>query len=284
MKTNHLLLAVVSSILFLGAGCSFGGTEKTTTSTPKEALTDTTLQQEAYLFCTQKGYDIQIRYDSAKNRNITYCILDKNTECDSIAFLQGTCPTNTNSEDLSAMFEPITGDNFPLRLCEPKAEPICGIDNKTYTNACIAEFLGVKTRHTGSCDTSVEPVPVPTPETEIEAAPVEITLGQQTIYGRSRSGSSNSSVSAGQPGTVENASTNTWVEIPLSLLQSTAGTDNRIDRCNFNGTVTFYVHDEFPTLYNAKGEAICYPEHDINDTCPSYITSGAYKTSCQKVS
>lgn len=288
MKKNNLLIAAISTLLFLGAGCSWSGnkTETTPTSTPEEPVIDTTVQQQAYLFCIQKNYDIQIRYDSAKNRNIAYCVFDKDTECESVAFLQGTCPTNTTTPEdtLSSMFEPILGDDFPLRLCEPKANPICGIDNRTYTNPCIAEFLGVKTKHTGSCEKSIEPVETPTIQDEsIDVQPVTVSLEEQTVYGRS-GGSSNPTIRAQQPGTSQSATTNTWVEIPISLLQSTAGTDSRIERCGYNGTITFYVHGEFPTLYNAKGEAICYPEHDIDDSCPSYITSGAYRTSCQKVS
>ena len=92
MKKNYFLFAVISTLLLVGAGCSFGKSETTASSTPKEAVIDTTLQQEAYLFCTQKGYDIQIRFVVEQNRNIAYCIFDKDTECESVDFLHGTCP------------------------------------------------------------------------------------------------------------------------------------------------------------------------------------------------
>lgn len=281
MKKNYFLLTVASSLIFMGAGCNFGES-KTTISRTEEPVIDTTTQQDAYLFCTQKGYDIQIRYDSAKNKNIAYCVFDKDNECESVAFMQGTCPSSKIEENtLSSMFEPILGDEFPLRLCEPKANPVCGVDNKTYTNGCVAEFLGVKIVKQGSCDREVEPVQTPTQDTATEvAAPTVVKKGTQTIYGGANSGNNTSIVSSKQN---EKTPENTWVEIPLSLLQSTAGTNSRIDRCEYNGVTTFFVQDEFPTLYNAKGEAICYPEHDIDNSCPGYINNGAYKSSCKRI-
>jgi putative hemolysin len=282
MKKNYFLLSIMSSLLLLGAGCSFGNanpTTQTSTTTLETVRIDTTAQQEAYLFCIQKGYDIQIRYIAAQNRNIAYCVIDTDTECESIAFQQGTCPktaTTTPENALSEMFEPVPGDRFPLRLCDPVANPVCGIDNNTYTNGCVAEFLGVKINHAGSCDQPAE-----TAEAVNDSPVIDISLPPKNTA------NTNSITKVTTPtvvGTSKNANTNTWVEIPLSLLQSTAGSASRIDRCTYGGTVTFYVHSEFPTLYNAKGEAICYPEHDINNSCPTYITSGAYTNSCTKVS
>lgn len=282
MKNNYFLFSILSSVLLLGAGCSFGNntsTTQTSTTTPETVRIDTTAQQEAYLFCTQKGYDIQIRYIAAQNRNIAYCVIDKDTECESIAFRQGTCPTPTSTpeDSLSQMFEAIPGDKFPLRLCDPVANPVCGVDNNTYTNGCVAEFLGVKINHQGSCDRPAEAA-----EAVNDSPVIDISIPPKNT--------ANSNISSAQTtspptlGTSKSANTNAWVEIPLSLLQSTAGSNSRIDRCTYGGTVTFYIHDEFPTLYNANGEAICYPEHDINNSCPTYISSGAYTNSCTRVS
>ncbi|OGH66362.1 MAG: hypothetical protein A3B90_02365 [Candidatus Magasanikbacteria bacterium RIFCSPHIGHO2_02_FULL_41_13] len=281
MKKNYFFLTIVSSLLLLGAGCSFGNntsTTQTSTTTSEMVLIDTTAQQEAYLFCIQKGYDIQIRYIGAQNRNIAYCVIDKDTECESIAFRQGTCPTTTTTpeDSVSQMFEPIPGDKFPLRLCDPVANPVCGVDNNTYTNGCVAEFLGVKISHNGSCDR-----PAAIAEAVNDSPVIDISIPQKNTADSNVTPSK--TTNPAPIGSSKNASTNTWVEIPLSLLQSTAGSSNRIDRCTYGGTVTFYVHGEFPTLYNAKGEAICYPEHDINNSCPTYITSGAYANTCTKI-
>lgn len=283
MKKNYFLTSIIASMLLLGAGCNFGTSAPTppvSTSTAEQVLIDTTTQQDAYLFCTQKGYDIQIRYVAAQNRNIAYCVIDKNTECDSIEFLQGTCPivTTTPEDSISQMFEAIPGDKFPLRLCDPVANPVCGVDNNTYTNGCVAEFLGVKISHQGSCDRPAEEAN-PINDTPV----VDISNPKKTSEKTKTIQISNTieKITTSETKVVPN---NNWVEIPLSLLQSTAGSDSRIDRCSYAGTVTFYVHDEFPTLYSAKGEAICYPKHDINNTCPSYITNGDYTNNCTRVS
>ncbi len=281
MKKSYLLCSILSTLLLLGAGCNFSkqNTAVTTTS-PAQPVIDTTTQQQAYLFCTQKGYDIQIRFVAAQNRNTAYCILNPDTECDSIAFMQGTCPnaTTTPEDAIAQMFEPIPGDSFPLRLCEPIANPVCGVDNNTYTNGCIAEFLGVKIDHQGSCDRPAAEASAinDSPVVDISNPPKNTNTGRPI--------SSSNSASQPTPGTTKSATTNNWVEIPLSLLQSTAGMDNRIDRCTYGGDTTFFVHDDFPTLYSATGEALCYPEHDINNNCPEYIMGSAYKNSCTKVS
>ncbi len=291
MKKNYFLIGFISLLVLAGAGCgSSQDDEQNETNTPTVPVVDTTLQQEAYLFCTQKGYDIQIRYDGSVNRNISYCIFSDKTECESVSFLQGKCPTReaVQVDPISERFEPFPGDEFPLRLCDLIADPVCGVDNKTYTNGCVAEFLGVKIAEHNACERSGQAEPNIANTSPI--VDVSVLPGRNTSQGSNNgSGTTGSSGTVAKPprtpspGTSESANTNAWVEIPLSLLQSTAGTNSRIDRCSQAGVTTFYVHDDFPTLYNAKGEVICYPKHDINNSCPTYITGGAYTSSCTPV-
>jgi len=282
MKKNPLLFGVAALFLLLGAGCS---SKDETPQDPEVPLVDTTVQQQAYLFCTQKGYEIQIRYEAAQNRNVAYCVFNDEKECESIAFMQDRCPAEsrpTPEDERSQMFEPVPGDEFPLRLCDLKAQPVCGTDGKTYTNGCIAEFLGVQIAEHNACEGNSETGPNTANTSPIVDVSVLPERNSRTGSGSSRTDSNDRRTPT--PGTTESANTNAWVEIPLSLLQSTANTNARIDRCTQNGQTTFFVHDDFPTLYNTKGEVICYPEHDINNACPSYITSGTYTNSCTRVS
>lgn len=287
MKKNYFLIGIISLLALIGAGCSSSSKNNTENETNPQTNIETTLQQEAYLFCTQKGHEIQIRYELALNRNIAYCVFSDKTECESVSFLQGKCPENipVPVDPISQRFEPFPGDEFPLRLCDLIAQPVCGVDNKTYTNGCIAEFLGVKIAEHKACDRSgqVETNTANTsPIVDVSVLPTRNNT-QGTSRGTGSSPSTTNPPRTPNPGTAESANTNAWVEIPLSLLQSTAGNNSRIDRCSQAGVITFYVHDDFPTLYNAKGEVICYPKHDINNTCPSYITSGSYTSSCTPV-
>lgn len=287
MKKNTSLLALVSILLLAGAGCS---SSPKADIAPDNTLLDTlvietTEQQEAYLFCTKKGYEIQIRYEGSLNKNVAYCVFDETKKCESIAFMKDKCPEElvpTDEEEIAKMFQPVPGDEFPLRLCEPIAQPVCATDNKTYTNACIAEFLGARIDHQGACERMSDTVPTTvntSPIVDISVTPTKKPSDRNSSGGTS----TNNPPKTPTPGTTESASTNAWVEIPLSLLQSTAGQNTAIDRCNQSGVTTFYVHDDFPTLYNAKGEVICYPKNDINNTCPSYIADNNYKNSCTPV-
>ncbi len=36
--------------------------------------------------------------------------------------------------------------------CTKEYEPVCGCDNMTYSNDCVAESFGIKTWSLGSCD------------------------------------------------------------------------------------------------------------------------------------
>jgi putative hemolysin len=288
MKKNISFFVLLSIVLLAGAGCS---SKKTPTeTTPQNNLIDnplveTTEQQEAYLFCTKKGYEIQIRYEGSLNKNIAYCVFDETKKCESVAFLKDQCPEEvvpTEEEQIAKMFQPVVGDEFPLRLCEPIAQPVCGTDNKTYTNACVAEFLSATIQHQGSCDRPSNIVP--TEANTERVVDISVIPGKNTPTKNSETKTNNiTSPKTPTPGTTESANTNAWVEIPLSLLQSTAGQETRIDRCIQNGVTTFYVHDDFPTLYNAKGEVICYPKNDINNACPSFITNSTYQSSCTPV-
>lgn len=277
-KILHISLFVFLAI-FLGAGCKGKSTNtNTATTTPEIPVVDTTLQQDAYLFCTKKGYTVQIRFIPGENKNIAYCVFDEKHECESVSFMNGKCSdentATSTEEDILSMFEPGFSDKFPLRLCEPIADPVCGKDNKTYTNPCIARFLDINIAHRGICD---RPEIVEENEIIQDSAP---TIVDTPIVDVAKSTAAS---------LIKKTQTNkNWIEIPSSLLKSSTDKNSTLQKCEENNTTTFLVKTGCPancfsTLYDVSGEVLCYPGHDISGTCPEYINNSSYKNSCTSV-
>jgi hypothetical protein len=42
-------------------------------------------------------------------------------------------------------------DAAPLIICTAQFDPVCGCNNKTYSNSCEAERVGIKTYSKGEC-------------------------------------------------------------------------------------------------------------------------------------
>lgn len=40
----------------------------------------------------------------------------------------------------------------PNCVCTMQYDPVCGCNNKTYSNACVAECAGIKTYRKGACE------------------------------------------------------------------------------------------------------------------------------------
>lgn len=265
--------------IFIGAGCKGKSTTSNTpTTTPEIPVVDTTLQQDAYLFCTKKGYTIQIRFIPGENKNIAYCVFDESHECESVSFMKGKCNDETTAtsteEDTLSMFEPGLNDKFPLRLCEPIADPVCGKDNKTYTNPCIARFLNINIAHRGICEREevAEDEEIDTPPTLSDTPIIEIAKAPIAALAKKMQTNKNKN----------------WIEIPSSLLKSSTDKNSTLLKCERNNATTFLVKTGCPancfsTLYDAGGEVICYPGHDMSGTCPEYINSSEYKNSCTSV-
>ena len=43
-----------------------------------------------------------------------------------------------------------------LDVCDPVIDPVCGCDDKTYSNACSAEAAGVSIKRKGACEAPPE--------------------------------------------------------------------------------------------------------------------------------
>ena len=53
---------------------------------------------------------------------------------------------------LSCKANPCKEKINPNCVCTMQYDPVCGCNNKTYSNACVAECAGIKTYRKGACE------------------------------------------------------------------------------------------------------------------------------------
>ncbi len=63
-------------------------------------------------------------------------------------------PANTVKDSASAKEQPCKGPADLERMCTMQYQPVCGCDNKTYSNQCVAKSKGVLRMTEGACDSS----------------------------------------------------------------------------------------------------------------------------------
>jgi len=74
----------------------------------------------------------------------TACVRD--SDCGNGSFCQftaGTCPKKNSGAMGACVAIP--------QNCTQQYDPVCGCDNKTYSNDCVRQMAGVSLQHTGAC-------------------------------------------------------------------------------------------------------------------------------------
>jgi putative hemolysin len=289
VKKNNMkkIFFTVAILLLAGLGCSSDEKkqpeETTTVIESNETIVETTLDQQAYVFCQQQGNTIRIAFNSAKNRHSIECVFKNGTTCTAAAFMDGTCEASLPTETYPIIAQtgeaPILG--IP-RFCESIATPICGVDGRTYTNACIAKQQGIAVQIEGPCikeETDATQLNTPLEEQQSyqqqqpSSDPVVVrhpTIGQGAIIPTNPSE---------QPG---------WLDISLSLLDADNSTKQAtMEKCTISGQ-TYYLQSErcpecFSILYTYNGDITCYPNNDLTGTCPNNFSYTRRSNICTQV-
>ena len=78
-----------------------------------------------------------------------------------MAFLLSACqqttvqsPAESPSDSISAEEKPCKGPADLERMCTMHYQPVCGCDNKTYSNQCVAKSKGILRMTKGACGDS----------------------------------------------------------------------------------------------------------------------------------
>ncbi len=99
------------------------------------------LPNPASVYCKKLGYKLEIR-TNPDGSQYGACIFPDGSECEEWAFFRGECGVEYKKE---------TERNEKPQFCITLWDPVCGKDNKTYSNECFAKMAGVEVNYKGEC-------------------------------------------------------------------------------------------------------------------------------------
>ncbi|GEM_PF-903412 len=296
---------ITATILLIGAGCS-GGTNSNnnggSTSTPGTVIkkpTVVTVEEQAYEQCLVKGYSVGIQEENGIN--VSYCVFANGTACPLLLFGNGSCSISSGA----VVYDSDAAEELQqIRACDETSPSVCGENYKTYVNRCIAELQQVAVLHEGDC--TPEEIASLSPQAEPQTV---LPAKKQSTKSSSKSGSGSSGSSGGsssggqtdtptptpQPLPPSSEIPNTpaaqaeWLSMLIDITLSGGPTNPRsfIEQCTFGKTVVYYYQQgsdtSFSTLYNKEGEVLCFPNNDVNNSCPSYFDKSTRSGNCTQI-
>lgn len=259
---KKLFLLIISAILFIGAGCTLSNnqnlnnTSLTSTNTVQSInkAKIKTPQERSYDFCEANGNQVIIRFNKDTQASQTFCRFSDTTECDALEYMAGRCGPGKGSKIYPK-------DTTPLSDCPTEQKVVCGDNGKSYGNSCLAEKEKAQVVHEGACteEERLAKVPVTTPQ-------VNTPTGNGTAP----------VITKDKPD---------WLNIAISFITSVPARNPRafMDKCLVNNSTVYFVKNDDAILYNENGEAICYPNNDINNSCPGTFDANFRKQNCIRI-
>jgi putative hemolysin len=211
------------------------------------------IKNDSYDFCEDRGYEVIIRFDEESENSKIYCRFNDTTECEADAFVRGTC----NPGNGATLYR--TEDNpRDVVICSQNYDPVCGINEITYSNECTASINNIKIKSKGVCIDIQE---------EIDEQPTA-TINNRTVITKDKPD---------------------WLNLVIDLItvESAKTPKSYIDKCIYSGNTVYYQFtggDNFyTTLYDQDGQAICYPSNQLGSECPDYFNSKNRSRSCKRL-
>lgn len=264
---KHLVLAIcLLSILTIGAGCSSKPQITAPTTTPKVIIKKKPATPEVKSpsldFCQNHGFEVVIRFDQKTQTSKTFCQFKDGSECVADEYMHGKCAPGKGA--VGPNFAKSSAVPNEFAVCTNEFEPVCGVDGISYTNICLAQIQGIKILHKGVCINVETSVNSPT-VSDVADEPIGYVQGAQT------------------------SNLNDWLpavkDFVLSMPKSSPPAF--IEECSISGTKYYYHSDGcidcFVVVYDKNGETYCFPNNDIDNSCPVKFTKQNRIKYCERI-
>ena len=271
----YLRITLFCAILVLtGAGCT--NTQEKIIQTEQEEMTR---EQQAYVFCTNHGYTINIVQNDDLSTSI-YCDIGTEPRCLATDFLDDTCPSNK----LVNFFGEEIKEEADVEQCSNATKPVCGTNNRTYTNNCIAKQLGMEKKHDGPCDHQANTPITNTEDLEFNARPPKKRSSSKKSTKKPTKHNQKTQV------ITENATEAApdWLTTSIALFDDEAKKTAQSFYCKKDNTIHYLVEENctecVTTLYTQSGNLVCYPSHDFDNSCPADFLNSSPPDYCSRLS
>jgi hypothetical protein len=272
-KTTYSNKIIKLSLLFFGLfflpGCFHGDKQKKSQEqgevikkapTSARKIFSDNNTAEKYQECRQRGYSIVKKFDQQTEKTRTYCKFN-GTACLLDKFISGQCGPGKGDIKLEENKKP----GRPINCKE--YNPVCGENDHTYANRCLAQRTEVNIAHEGYCSNKVA--------VDLSEKKKQQNSNNSKVRPNNNQQTSNQNNNEGNQDNQQKIPN--WVDIVISLSKS----DNQayIKRCNLKEKTFYYqkLNSEIDTVYNQQGNIICNPSRDFNNTCPKNLDLSSNK-------
>lgn len=246
MRRFLLALTIISAILLTGVACSSARPQatanksQTATSTAPIVIKKQTADNKnvVYDFCESAKNEIIIRFDQETQTSKAFCRFYDTTECAAEEYYQNKCGPGKGSK----IYLPNKPTVTSAEVCAQEYQPVCGENNITFTNECVAKMQGIKIIKNSAC---------PPAETAIT------------------NDSANSPTEEKEHGNPD------WLALVQNfiLAQPVQSPRTHIDSCHYFGSAVYLQSGSYSILYDSNGKIICYPDNDFSNVCADFSHS-----------